>query len=48
MINQFFKIKKDLLQLGLEEVSNKKENKEQSTKNKNKMNKFVSTNNLEK
>ena len=41
-------MKKDLLKLGLEEVSNKKENREQSTKNKNKMNKFASINNLEK
>lgn len=35
MINQYFKTRNDTLMLGLEEVSNKKENKENYTKNKN-------------
>lgn len=47
MINQFSKIKKDLHKLGPEADSNNKENKEKHTKNKSKINKFVSMNNLE-
>lgn len=47
MINQFFKIKKDMPMHGEEEDFKNKENKEPFTKKKSKINKSDNMNNLE-